>query len=139
PYWAPLATPNAQWVTLLTSRARVGGSSMSNSPSTSRFPTCAGAGAPSQFDSPEENSQSVTLDSPPPRRYREYHRASIAAVPSAPATTPRVIAMIGVGGGVAAVAWPARRRVSVSVSPMSSYLWSSVRNALTSAATCAGY
>src|SRR6267142_2538340 len=81
---------------LLTSCARVGGSSTWNSPSTRRLPTWAGAGASSQPDKFCENSHSSGVLLPPPRRYRTNKNVSIATVPTAPEKSPPTTAPTGV-------------------------------------------
>ena len=90
PYTAPLSLPNAQWVTLLTSRGALRGSSMSNKPSTSRLPTCAGAGASSQlFSAGRELPARRSGSSRRPWRCRANRSASMAAVPTAAARRAR--------------------------------------------------
>src|SRR5262249_7073440 len=81
--------------------------------STSRLPTCAGAGAPSQ-PSTAPNSHSRNGVGPSPIRYATYWARSIAAVPSAPAARPRKRAASGVMQGPTATTCshtPDRRQV----------------------------
>src|SRR5260221_2029168 len=96
PYAVLHAMPYPQCMTLLVKPARSGGNVRWKTPSYSRLPSCAGAGALCHSVMPAENSQSRNLLSPPPRLYRRYQTRSMARVPTAPATSPRTAASSGV-------------------------------------------
>src|SRR3978361_1643607 len=81
---------------LLTRGARCSGSCRWKTPSTSRRPTCAGAGASSQPLTPLDSAQSRKRSSPPARLYRTKRVRSIASVPTAAAARPRATAPRGV-------------------------------------------
>src|SRR5260221_14537338 len=96
PYAVLHAMPYPQCMTLLVKPARSGGNVRWKTPSYSRLPSCAGAGALCHSVMPAENSQSRNLLSPPPRLYRRYQTRSMARVPTAPATSPQTATSSGV-------------------------------------------
>src|SRR5260370_10598466 len=95
PYAVLHAMPYPQCMTLLVKPARSGDTVRWKTPSYSRLPSCAGAGALCHSVMPSEHSQSRKVLAPPPRLYRRYQTRSMARVPTTPATSPRTAASSG--------------------------------------------
>src|SRR5580704_6809697 len=86
-------------MTVLVSRAQRASRGRWVTASNSRRPSSAGAETLSQSLGPP-NSQVSGSSVPPERRWRAYQKASMAAVPTAPATAPRSTAPSGVMAGI---------------------------------------